>query len=73
MEVSIEQNAKNLREQAIKRYINGESPKVIYQSFGKGKIWFFKWLKRYKLDGEDWAKGSISRVHRALIFNKYFL
>jgi transposase len=45
-EVSI--NIKELREKAIKRYENGESPKEIYQSFGKGKSWFFKWLKRYK-------------------------
>ena len=49
-------NIKELREKAIKRYENGESPKEIYQSLGKGKTWFFKWLKRYKLDGKDWAK-----------------
>jgi len=35
MEVSM--NAKELREQAILRYENGESPKEIYQSLGKGK------------------------------------
>lgn len=51
---------KELREEAIKRYENGESPKEIYQSLGKGKTWFFKWLKRYKHDGKDWA-GSRSR------------
>ena len=34
-------NSKELREKAIKRYENGESPKEIYQSLGKGKSWFF--------------------------------
>lgn len=47
-----------LRKRAIKRYINGESPKEIYQSLGKGKTWFFKWLKRYRLDGKDWSKSQ---------------
>ena len=54
---------KKLREKAIKRYSNGESPKEIYQSLGKGKTWFFKWLKRYKLDGPDWAKEYSRRPH----------
>ncbi len=58
-------NIKELREQAIKRYENGESPKEIYQSLGKGKTWFFKWLKRYKLDGKDWAKDHSSRPHQS--------
>jgi len=43
-------NIKEFREKAIKRYKNSESPKEIYQSLGRGKTWFFKWLKRYKLD-----------------------
>jgi len=30
-------NIKELREKAIKRYKNGESPKEIYQSLCKGK------------------------------------
>ena len=46
---------KKLREKAIRNYLNGKSPKKIYQSLGKGKTWFFKWLKRYKLDGKNWA------------------
>ena len=40
-----------IRKQAISRYENGESCKQIYQSLGKSKKWFFKWLKRYKHDG----------------------
>jgi putative transposase len=58
-------NMKNLREKAIKRYLNGESPREIYQSLGKGKTWFFKWLKRYKLDGQDWAKEHSRRPHQS--------
>ena len=33
---------KELREDAIRRLENGESPKEIYQSLGKSKAWFFK-------------------------------
>lgn len=58
-------NIKEFREKAIKRYKNGESPKEIYQSLGKGKTWFFKWLKRYKLDGKDWAKSHSCRPHQS--------
>jgi hypothetical protein len=58
-------NIKELREKAIKRYENGESPKEIYQSLGKGKTWFFKWLKRYKLDGKDWAESHSYRPHQS--------
>jgi len=45
-----------IRKQAISKYENGESPKAIYQSLGKSKRWFFKWLKRYRYDGENWSK-----------------
>jgi len=58
-------NIKELREQAIKRYENSESPKEIYQSLGKSKTWFFKWLKRYNLDGEDWAKSHSCKPHKS--------
>jgi len=58
-------NIKELRKQATKRYENGESPKEIYQSLGKGKTWFFKWLKRYKLDGEDWNKSHSRKPHQS--------
>lgn len=55
---------KEIREQAIRRYENGESPKEIYQSLGKGKTWFFKWLKRSQLDGEDWSKDLSRKPHQ---------
>jgi transposase InsO family protein len=46
---------KELREKAISRYENGESPKHIYQSFGRSNVWFFKWLKRYQRHDPDWS------------------
>lgn len=56
---------KKIREKAIKRYLNGESPKEIYRSLGKGKTWFFKWLKRYKLEGANWAAEHPRRPHQS--------
>ena len=56
---------KKIREKAIKRYLNGESPKEIYRSLGKGKTWFFKWLKRYKLEGDNWACEHPRRPHQS--------
>jgi len=54
-----------IRKQAISRYENGESPKQIYQSLGKSKKWFFKWLKRYKHDGENWSEELSRRPHHS--------
>jgi len=50
-----------LREVAIQRHKNGESPKAIYESLGKSKSWFFKWLKRQKLEKDDWSKSRSRR------------
>ncbi|GAJ11451.1 unnamed protein product, partial [marine sediment metagenome] len=51
------------RKQAISRYENGESPKAIYQSLGKSKRWFFKWLKRYEHGGSNWSDDLSKRPH----------
>ena len=56
-------NEKELREHAVMRFNNGESSKKIYESLGKTKQWFFKWLKRSKLDGENWAESRSQRPH----------
>ena len=45
---------KELRKQAIERYLKGESPKTIYNDLGRSKNWFFKWLKRYKSGDPKW-------------------
>ena len=52
-----------IRKQAISRYENGESPKAIYQSLGKSKRWFFKWLKRYEHGGSSWSDDLSKRLH----------
>ena len=57
-------NNKELREEAIRRYENGESPEEIYQTLDRSKTWFFKWLKRSKFDGKDWARDLSRRPHR---------
>jgi len=46
---------KELRESAIQRHENGESPKLIYTSLNRTKQWFFKWLKRFKSGDQNWA------------------
>ena len=56
-------DAKELREEAIRRYENGESPKEIYPSLGKSEAWFFKWLERFEHDGENWAQNRSQRPH----------
>ena len=43
-----------LRRLAVKRYINGETPKSIYEDLGRTKQWFFKWLKRYQSTDPQW-------------------
>ena len=52
-----------IRKQAISRYEDGESPKQIYQSLGKSKRWFFKWLNRYKEGNDDWWEELSRRPH----------
>jgi len=54
---------RKLREYAIKRYENGETPKEIYQSLGKSKKWFFKWLKRSQHEGASWSKELSRKPH----------
>ena len=55
----------DLRKQAIERYLKGEQPKSIYDSLGRSKNWFFKWLKRYQSGDSNWyadqSKAPISR------------
>ena len=54
-----------IRRQAISRYENGESPKQIYQSLGKSKRWFFKWLNRYREGRESWWEELSRRPHHS--------
>lgn len=45
---------KELRRSAIERYLNGESPKSIYEDLDRTKQWFFKWLRRYQSGDPNW-------------------
>lgn len=45
-----------IRKMAIKRYLDGESPKSIYTDLKRSRNWFFKWLNRYKTGDPDWYK-----------------
>jgi len=54
---------RQLRQEAITRFNTGESPKEIYQSLGKGKTWFFKWIKRSQNDGENWSQEKSRKPH----------
>lgn len=56
---------KEFKELAIKRYENGESAKAIYESLGKGKTWFFKWLKRFQRGDPNWSDELSRRPHHS--------
>lgn len=43
-----------IRRHAVNRYVNGETPKCIYEDLGRTKQWFFKWLKRYQSGDPSW-------------------
>lgn len=43
-----------LRQEAIQRFLAGEKPHSIYQSLGRSKQWFFKWLARYESEARNW-------------------
>lgn len=45
-----------IRKEAIRRYLCGEPPNLIYRSFKRSKKWFFKWLKRFREGSSNWFK-----------------
>ena len=51
------------REKAIRKHEKGESPKDIYTNLKRSESWFFKWLKRYRKGGDDWAQDRSHRPH----------
>lgn len=58
-----------LRIEAIKRYLSGEKPCIVYRDLHRSKKWFFKWLNRYQKGNHHWYK-ELSRApkspHRVL-------
>ena len=54
---------KQRREKAIFMFENGLSAKKIYTSLNRSEAWFYKWLKRYQMEGQDWAESRSRRPH----------
>jgi putative transposase len=53
------------RRKAIERYLDGESPKSIYEDLKRTKQWFFKWLRRYQSGDPHWYQSkSRTPLHR---------
>jgi hypothetical protein len=44
------------REQAIARYLSGESATAICQSAGRSREWLYKWVKRHAQGDPHWAE-----------------
>jgi hypothetical protein len=59
------ESAVERREQAITRYLAGESPAAICSSLGYSRPWFYKWLTRYEqMDGAPaWSAAQSRRPH----------
>jgi len=45
-----------LRQEAIRRYLAGESAKSVYSVLGRSERWFFKWLARYRTEEQTWYR-----------------
>ena len=44
------------RQDAVKRYMDGEPIERICQEMGCAKSWLYKWKKRYRFDKPDWSQ-----------------
>lgn len=47
----------DLRREAVRRRLAGESPERIARSMGRSRRWVSKWVARHDPVGEDWAAG----------------
>ena len=56
-------NLEALRIEDIKRYLGGESPRVICKRLSVSKRWLFKWIKRYKTGERNWFKEESKAPH----------
>jgi transposase InsO family protein len=61
LEVMTMTNLYDERMLAIRRYVEGQTPSEIYTRLGRSPKWFFKWKRRYELDGLDGLK-DLSRA-----------
>ena len=46
------------RQEAVRRYEVGESPKSIWVSLGRSERWFFKWLDRFSKGDKEWYRSE---------------
>ncbi len=53
------------RQQAVARYLKGESATAICQSLGHSREWFYKWLKRHQAGDASWAEERPRRPQRS--------
>jgi transposase len=54
-----------LRAEAVRRRLAGESPEAIARSLGRSTRWVQKWVGRHEAGGEGWAAGSKRGPKRA--------
>ncbi|MFN2468980.1 MAG: integrase core domain-containing protein [Gaiellaceae bacterium] len=47
-----------LRKEAVRRRLAGESPEAIARSLGRSRRWVSKWVGRSEVGGERWAAGA---------------
>ena len=52
---------KQHRIQAVQRFRKGESPESICTSFGKSRVWLYKWIKRYSGEEPSWCEDRSRR------------
>ncbi|MBC8205089.1 MAG: DDE-type integrase/transposase/recombinase [FCB group bacterium] len=50
-----------VRQEAVRRFLSGESANNICSDLNRSKPWFYKWLKRYQSGDGDWFKGVSHR------------
>ncbi|MGH3994304.1 MAG: helix-turn-helix domain-containing protein, partial [Pseudonocardiaceae bacterium] len=60
-----------LRMEAVRRRLAGESPRRIARSLGRSRRWVAKWVARYQPTDEAWATGrkpgrAVNRTDAAL-------
>ena len=53
-----------IRQEAIARFVEGESPHQIYRELGRSKQWFFKWLGHYRSQEAGWYEDRRRAPHR---------
>jgi hypothetical protein len=47
-------NVQQIRQEAIRRHLLGESLKTICTDLHVSRKWFYKWYRRSKSCGDDW-------------------